>query len=603
MKPHISIPRKAEGSDLYEQLQEKALKDVQRLAGEVWTDYNLHDPGVTLLDALNYVLLESDYRLQFPLQDYLTLPGEAFSPSLHGLFSPSQVFPVNPVTETDYRTLFVSHIDDLSDVRVTVHPNSGRYDFVLDVWPDTPADRRRRIVWEVNRLFHAHRNLCENIGAVRFLEYDVLDLCAVIEIDETVHPDRLLARVFLEVQEFLRAGVRFRRVDELLAAGHAPDEILEGPEQGRMVVDEDSLCTDWDEYDLSRLYRKLCSLPGVCRVASLSFKEGDRTWRSTLRRKSALRGYALSAADSATHDVLLTRQGKAVPVVPAEVARRLCSLRTALYGAQNRTPDKEVLDAAPAGTYRNLFTHSPVGNDLPDCYKEHLQGRFADYLGLFDRLTVRSLNELRRLPAWMATGSYGLSEKKEQWMDVLDDVYGEDSNPAFLRKYESDLERRARRLDFLRNLPVWGRDRGRGMNLQDALGRDEAGVVAYLRRLIGFEKYGMEMFPVEHSLLGYKDGAFTVADGEAFSVTVVFTASRRWLHDDEFRHGCECLLETRMPAHIRLRVRWQERELARTFRSRWLFWKYSLSTVRKRGLEKLCEMLKNTLSDDNDWYG
>lgn len=602
MERHITITRKTEGQDLYAQLQEKALKDVQRLAGEVWTDYNLHDPGVTLLDALNYVLLESDYRLQFPLPDYLTRAGQEFSPSCHGLFAPSQVFPVNPVTETDYRTLFISNIEGLSDVRVDIHPESGCYDFVLDVWPDTPDDRRRRIAWQVCKLFHAHRNLCENIGAVRFLEYDVLDLCAEIEIDETADVDHLTARVFFEVQEFLRAGVRFRRVDELLAEGRTPDEILEGPEQGRMVVDGASLCTDWEEYDLSWLYQKLRALPGVCLVASLGFKEGEKVFRNSLKRKSTFQGYALAAPDSGAHDVAFTRRGKAVPFVAAEVVRRLYGLRTDLYGAQNRTTDKEVLDAAPAGAYRDMFAHAPVGNDLPDCYKEHLTGQFAEYLGLFDRLVCRSLGELQRMPAWMSFDAYGLSEKKEQWMDVLDGIYGEDSNPAFLRKYESAQERRARRLGFLKDIPRWGLERGRAMNLQDARQADEAGVVTYLRRLLNFDKYDMEMFLVEHPLLEYKNGSFAVSAGEAFRISVVFTAASPWLYDDEFRQGCECLLATRMPAHLRTRVRWQDKERAGTFRSRWLFWKYSLSTTRKRGLEALCEMLKNSLADDNDWY-
>lgn len=602
MSRSVTIPRKDPSCDLYEQLQEKALKDVQRLAGEVWTDYNLHDPGVTLLDALNYVLLETDYRLQFPLQDYLTTPGKEFSPSLHGLYAPSRVFPVNPVTETDYRTLFVSSVSELSDVRVVVHPDTGCYDFVLDVWPDTPAHRRPGIVWKVNKLFHAHRNLCENIGSVRFLEYDVLHLCSTIEIDETANADDLLARVFLEVQEFLRAGVRFRRVDELLAEGRTPDEILEGPEQGRMVVDETSLCTDWDEYDLSRLYQQLCSLPGVCRVSSLTFKEGDTVVGTSLKRKSNFRGYALSAVDSGAHELSLTRRGKAVPVDVSEVERRLCVLRTAVYGAQNRTTDKEILDAAPAGTYRDVFAHAPVGNELPECYREHIEGQFADYLGIFDCLTTRALGELGRLPAWMSTGSFGLSEKKERWMDVLDGLYGEDSNPAFLRKYESDAVRRARRMNFLRGIPRWGRDRGRAMNLQDVLHGDEAGVVGYLRRLLDFDKYGMEMFLVEHSLLGYKEGGFTVDPAGAFCVTVAFVVRRPWLEDGEFRQGCECLLADRMPAHIGLRIRWQDAELAGPFRSRWLFWRYSLSTRRKRGLEALCRMLKSSLEDDNDWY-
>ncbi|MCD8184812.1 MAG: hypothetical protein LUE99_19040 [Bacteroides sp.] len=209
MEEHITIIRKTEGEDSYAQLQEKALKKVQRIAGKVWTDYNIHDPGVTLLDALNYTLLETDYRLGFSLPDYLTIYQHEFSARQHALYAPSEIFPVNPVTVTDYRKLFISNIDDLSDVRVIVHSENGTYDFVLDVWPDTSDTRKKQIIQEVYKLYHAHRNLCEDIGSVSFLEYDILRVCAEIEIDDAVDANYLTAQVFFEIQEFLRAGVRF----------------------------------------------------------------------------------------------------------------------------------------------------------------------------------------------------------------------------------------------------------------------------------------------------------------------------------------------------------------------------------------------------------
>ena len=111
MEEHVTIQRKGEGQDLYTQLQEKALAKVQELAGELWTDYNEHDPGVTVLDILNYALLETDYRLGFDLQDYLTAEEQRFSPGEHALFLPSEVFPVNPVTVADYRKLFIAGIE------------------------------------------------------------------------------------------------------------------------------------------------------------------------------------------------------------------------------------------------------------------------------------------------------------------------------------------------------------------------------------------------------------------------------------------------------------------------------------------------------------
>ena len=36
----------------YEQLRREAIAHVQALSGNTWTDYNLHDPGVTILEQL-----------------------------------------------------------------------------------------------------------------------------------------------------------------------------------------------------------------------------------------------------------------------------------------------------------------------------------------------------------------------------------------------------------------------------------------------------------------------------------------------------------------------------------------------------------------------
>ena len=68
----MSITLKKQEEELYNILQENALKIVQQLSGQIWTDYNEHDPGVTILDLLNYVLWELDYQLSFNLEDYLT---------------------------------------------------------------------------------------------------------------------------------------------------------------------------------------------------------------------------------------------------------------------------------------------------------------------------------------------------------------------------------------------------------------------------------------------------------------------------------------------------------------------------------------------------
>jgi hypothetical protein len=44
--------RQTHEKDSFTALKQQALGDIQQLAGKRWTDYNLHDPGITLLEQL-----------------------------------------------------------------------------------------------------------------------------------------------------------------------------------------------------------------------------------------------------------------------------------------------------------------------------------------------------------------------------------------------------------------------------------------------------------------------------------------------------------------------------------------------------------------------
>ncbi|MEN4128712.1 hypothetical protein P8971_23645 [Serratia marcescens] len=77
---------------------------IEALSGEVWTDTAIHDPGITLLEALAWNISDISYRCLLPLQDLLTLPeAETGDPLFPAGFSPEQMFTTSPVTVDDYR--------------------------------------------------------------------------------------------------------------------------------------------------------------------------------------------------------------------------------------------------------------------------------------------------------------------------------------------------------------------------------------------------------------------------------------------------------------------------------------------------------------------
>ena len=55
-----------EKSNFYE-YRKTALRWIQLLSGKEWTDYNTHDPGITIFESLCYILIEIDYKLVFTI--------------------------------------------------------------------------------------------------------------------------------------------------------------------------------------------------------------------------------------------------------------------------------------------------------------------------------------------------------------------------------------------------------------------------------------------------------------------------------------------------------------------------------------------------------
>ena len=74
MTETLSIKRRksSESDTSFESLRREAIKLVQDVSGKTWTDYNLHDPGITILEQLIYAVTDLIYRTEIPVEDYLT---------------------------------------------------------------------------------------------------------------------------------------------------------------------------------------------------------------------------------------------------------------------------------------------------------------------------------------------------------------------------------------------------------------------------------------------------------------------------------------------------------------------------------------------------
>src|SRR5436190_19622754 len=55
----------------YDFLRKEGINLIQNVSGDIWTDYNTHDPGITLLEAVCYALTDLGYRTAYDIKDIL----------------------------------------------------------------------------------------------------------------------------------------------------------------------------------------------------------------------------------------------------------------------------------------------------------------------------------------------------------------------------------------------------------------------------------------------------------------------------------------------------------------------------------------------------
>lgn len=95
----------------YYQLRREGIGHVQRAGSQQWTDYNIHDPGITILEALCYAITDVGYRIEWDIEDILAPQLPSADPARpypdQAFFTAREVLTVNPATVNDFRRTLI----------------------------------------------------------------------------------------------------------------------------------------------------------------------------------------------------------------------------------------------------------------------------------------------------------------------------------------------------------------------------------------------------------------------------------------------------------------------------------------------------------------
>lgn len=309
-------------------LRAEGIEHISAFSGKVWTDHNLHDPGITTLEALCYVLSDLDYRTKLDFKDLVAKKRDAQE---NNFLTSAQILGNNPLTVTDYRKLLI----DINGVRNAWLEKAAASEYTL-VWNckegslenpplimNAPLEASKRNVLlnglykvyiepddvyrsayvkdacgnevfpmeemlaQVNDRLHGFRNLCEDFADVAVLREERINLCLHIESHPDYDPEEVLVQIFARIQDFFSPAPQFYTLQQLLDKGRSMEEIFEGRPfdfDNNAVIQKNGFIDTQELEALQRhriiyasdLYRIIMDVPGVAGITRLvMFTDAD----------------------------------------------------------------------------------------------------------------------------------------------------------------------------------------------------------------------------------------------------------------------------------------------------------------------------------------
>lgn len=450
--------RQTHDLDSFNRLKQQGLADIVRLAGKRWTDYNLHDPGITLLEQLCFSLTELQYRCDFAINELLSNADGQIDYAALGLVAPQHILTSRPVTAADYRRYLLDQLPQLVDIYLLPDGITGLYR-ALAVAANADTDVAQ-LEADIRRCYSAQRNLGEQLGEVRLLTPLACQPVAELEIRASADAVELLAEFYFRCQQLLQQSSERQSYADLLAQGQSYAQLFDGPlTPGGILLHSEPTAS----VQLHDFFQPLQAIDGVVQLTQFSLCCGNEHYYDSLPLQHGLALYALQLPDNVTNlSVQLKVGNKAVSVDLAAVLQRY---RQKLFRQHSRwQADLAGLCALPQGRYRAVAQYHSLQRALPVNYGltqrsqqlQPAQWQLKGYLLLFEQLLANFLAQLQQLPLLFSAEntqqSYYWQELTEQHIDGISRLYPAEMAQQLRQLYQQFddvLSRKHRLLDYL----------------------------------------------------------------------------------------------------------------------------------------------------------
>jgi hypothetical protein len=460
-------------------LRRQGIELAQQLAAESWTDYNVHDPGVTLLEQFCYALTDLDHRAEFDVADHLSAPDGRIDYERQGFELPERIFSCRPTTRTDYRRIILDRVKEIDNVRVepvgddsAQNPLKGLYKIMLRPQPGTAQEDLRGIRSEVEAVFNRFRNLCEDVQETAFVREIDCEVHADVEVERGRDPADILAEIYYRCAKHIAARVRIYPFEQARRSGASLEEIFTGPLCLNGFCDEGDLERGKATFTVSEFFTLINRIDGVDYVRSLYFQVAGSIERDAIasaRTDEELRLHVPVSSDEI--GIRLSSHGRQLKVSFEAFRSGLDTWALTGFGTEPTVQDVRKLYTEPSGEYRDLGRYTSIQTQLPAVYGVGAHGvpqsapsdvcararQLKGYLVLFDQLMANytaSIDGLRELYSRDISrrSTYATQLLDEGEISGLKEIYPQrpaKDIAAAVAGYDNVDDRKGRLLDYL----------------------------------------------------------------------------------------------------------------------------------------------------------
>lgn len=405
--PHTSISGNVSTKDDldYSFLKQLGIEYIEKYGSKIWTDYNSHDPGITMLEALCYAITDLGYRINMPIEDILSTADDSKNPFEGQFINVEHILPTKPVTANDYRKLFID-IDGIKNAwlkpfKKQVFVNckdeilsyspfeiedkykkdftlQGLYEVLLDFDDFDPevyntflkiATRKKQLENEVKKRYHLNRNLCEDLMTVAEVGDHPISVCAIIDVKPETDEELVHARVLHAINTYFSPSVRFYSLHEMFGKGYSSTEIFDGPILNNGFIDPAELAKAElrKEIRLTDIVQLIMDIDGVRLIKDISVnncgadnKTEGQQWVICIDdgKKPML---CSKSAFSYTKGVL------PVNINQERVKKYSYQLEAEEAETQKLAQINKLIDL-PTGQFLNVGEYSSIQNSFPETY-------------------------------------------------------------------------------------------------------------------------------------------------------------------------------------------------------------------------------------------